>query len=64
MGNRDSTLKGRTQHLTHSRPGQKQQFERSLSQAYLLMLESFLAGQAATGAHLGDIGTLGKLVLP
>ena len=36
-------------------PGQKQKFERSLSQAHQLILESLPERQEATGAHPGDI---------
>ena len=37
--------------------GQKQSFERSLGQTYLLILESLLERQEATGAHPGDTDT-------
>ena len=43
VGNRDSSLKGHTQNPTHSgTQGRSSQFERSLGQTHLLILESLL----------------------
>ena len=49
-------------------PEQKQKFEKSLGQTYLLILENLPERQEATGAPRGDIDTggsnLGELVIP
>ena len=38
-------------------PGQKQRFERSRNETYLMISESLLERQEATGAHLGNTDT-------
>ena len=54
-------------HMLHD-PGQKEYFDRSLGQTYLLILDSLPERQEATAAHSGDIGTggshFGELILP
>ena len=53
-GNRDSTLKGHTQNPTHSgTQGRSSQFERSLGETHLLILESLMERQDVMELTLG-----------
>ena len=54
VGNRDSTLKGHTQNPTHSgTQGRSSQFERSLGETHLLILESLMERQDVMELTLG-----------
>ena len=63
MGNETLLLKGAHKISLLWEPGQKQLFERSLGQTHLLIMESLLKGQEATGAQPGATDTGGSQFL-